>query len=71
MSRALSHSRDVHRCATERWLRYALGRAPDEDEARMIDPLTDSLMANEGDLRQLLLDIATSPTFRLRRVEAL
>ena len=30
LSRALSQSRLVHACATRQWVRYALGRAPDE-----------------------------------------
>ncbi len=70
LSQILSRSRVVHHCAAERWVRYALARAPIEAELPLVDKLTDGLMASNGNLRTLLLDIATAPTFRMRRVDS-
>ena len=57
----------VYRCDTQQWLRYALGRAPTDDEADVIDAITARFVASDGDLRGLLTDIVTSETFRMRR----
>jgi hypothetical protein len=68
LSQALSDSRDVHACATEEWVRYALGRAPVDAEQPMLEALTDSFMASGGDVGTLLLELVTQPTFRMRLV---
>ncbi len=70
LSAALAGSAVVHRCATERLLRYALGRAPEAAEQPAIDALAKSFIASGGDVRALLLAVATSPSFRLQRAEA-
>ncbi len=67
LSAALARSKVVYRCATQQWLRYALGRAPTDDEADLIDAITARFVASDGDLRGLLTDIVTSETFRMRR----
>jgi hypothetical protein len=69
LSHILSQSRTVHDCATQRMVLYALGRSPVDVEAPWVVSLADSFMQNEGDVRGLLMSIATSPTFRLRQVE--
>jgi Protein of unknown function (DUF1592)/Protein of unknown function (DUF1588)/Protein of unknown function (DUF1595)/Protein of unknown function (DUF1585)/Protein of unknown function (DUF1587) len=70
LSAALAQSAVVHRCATERLVRYALGRAPADVEASTVDALAKRFTTARGDLRALLLDVATSPSFRLQKVEA-
>jgi hypothetical protein len=67
---ALSRSGMVHRCATERWIRYALGRAPVDVEAPLVATLAASFLDSGGDVRALLMDIVTAPTFRMRRIES-
>lgn len=67
-SAALQRSREVYHCASQQWLRYALGRAATDDEASLIGDLTDQFMASKGDIRRLLLAIVTSNTFRMRIV---
>ncbi len=69
LSEILSHSRVVHRCAAEQWVRYALGRSPIDQEQPLIDSLTDDFMRTDGDVRTLLQGIVSSPSFRLRKVE--
>jgi hypothetical protein len=69
LSEALSKSAIVHHCATEELVRYALGRAPTDGEAPTIDALTTAFVADGGDIRALLVAVATSPTFRTRLVE--
>ncbi len=69
LSRALAESETVHACATSELVRYALGRAPTGDELPAVAAFTKSLLASRGDLRALLLEIASSPSFRLRLVE--
>lgn len=70
LSAALARSKDVYRCASQQWLRYALGRAPTDDEATVIDAIASRFAATGGDLRGLLVDIVTSETFRMRRAAA-
>ena len=65
---ALSKSPMVHRCATERWVRYAVGRAPADVEAPVVAQLGTKFIGSGGDVRGLLLDIVTSDTFRLQQV---
>ncbi len=67
MSSALSESKDVQRCATERWVRYALGRAPESTEQPLLAELRDKFGETHGDIAKLMLDIVTSKTFRLQR----
>lgn len=69
LSRALAESETVHACATTELVRYALGRAPTTEELPAVAAFTRSLLASRGDLRALLLEIASSPSFRLRLVE--
>ena len=69
LSRALARSAVVHHCATERWIRYALGRAAVDVEAPLVESLAANFLASGGDLRKLLMGIVTAPTFRMRNVE--
>jgi hypothetical protein len=68
LSNAIARSVVVHRCATAQWTRFALGRAPVDAEIPLRDAWADAFVASGGDVRQLLLAIVTSPTFRLRKV---
>jgi hypothetical protein len=69
LSDALSKSQVVHHCATAELIRYALGRAPVAAELPTVDALAAAFMNGGGDIRSLLVSIATSPTFRTRLVE--
>jgi hypothetical protein len=70
LSQWLAQSETVHRCATDELVRYALGRAPSSEEEATVRALAKAFVASGGDLRALLLDVATSPTFRMRIIVA-
>ncbi|AKF04796.1 DUF1592 domain-containing protein [Sandaracinus amylolyticus] len=55
------------RCVTRQMMTYALGRGVEHrsDEA-WVDMLTEDMLANGGTLRALILEIVTSPPFRMR-----
>jgi hypothetical protein len=69
LSKVLSTSRKVHACAAQSWVRFALGRAVVDVETPTVTALGTSFLESGGDLRALMLSIATSPSFRLRVVE--
>jgi len=69
LSKILSTSQAVHSCAVQSWVRFALGRAPVAVEDAGVTALATSFLQSGGDVRALMLDIVTSPTFRLRVVE--
>lgn len=69
LSAKLANSAVVQRCATERWVRFAVGRAPDPAEAPMIAALSQRFHGSHGDVRALLTDLVASDTFRLRTVK--
>ncbi len=68
LSHALAESRAVHRCATDRWVRYAFGRQLATTEAEVVSDLVQRFTESGGDVRALLLDIVSLPNFRLRLV---
>jgi hypothetical protein len=70
LSTRLAKSKVVHQCATQRMVRYALGRAPVAAEQPEVDALSTAFLASGGDLRSLLVSIASSATFRTRTGEA-
>lgn len=69
LSRALSRSRAVYLCSVRQWVRYALGRAPAEGEAETVDALTGRFFSSGGDVRELLMDLVTMPSFVARQLE--
>jgi hypothetical protein len=66
LSSVLSESELVHHCAAQQWLRFALGRAPIASEHGLVRSLATQFHDSGGDLRALVLDIVTAPTFRMR-----
>lgn len=68
LSKLLSESRELHRCALSSWLRFAMGRANDPRESALVESLTERSLQGAS-LRELLLQIVVSPTFRLGRGE--
>lgn len=67
LSASLDASEEVHRCATQQWMRYALGRGLAAEEAPLAKAIAGNFVESRGNVRALLLDIVTSPTFRMRR----
>jgi hypothetical protein len=69
LSQALARSKVVDACAASELVRFALGRAPTSVERAELNTLTQSFTDGGGDLRALLVAVATSPSFRTRLVE--
>ncbi|HEY6881290.1 MAG TPA: DUF1592 domain-containing protein [Polyangiales bacterium] len=59
----LARSQQVSDCAVTQWFRYTQGRREDTEDACSLQALKRSFAANDGDLRQLLLDLVTSDAF--------
>ena len=68
LSEALAESRTVEDCATRQWMRYALGRSIESEDACFLDRMQDTFAESGGDVRELLVAIVTSPEFRNRPV---
>jgi hypothetical protein len=67
LSKRLSESQQMYACATDRWLRYAFGRAPSAEEEAAMAKLTAAFAQSSGDVQALMLDIVALPSFRLQR----
>jgi hypothetical protein len=50
------------------WYSYASGRAADDGDSCNIDSLSANLADTGGNIRELVVAIATSPAFRNRRI---
>jgi hypothetical protein len=67
LAERLGQSRQVRECVSRHYLRYALGRSTAGAGDRcQIAELADHLDATTGDPRELVVAIATSPSFRYR-----
>lgn len=62
-------SADARECFVTQWLRFALARQEVGADACQIATLTERLSTSGGDLRELIIALATSPTFRFRPTE--
>lgn len=69
MAGKLAQSSDFRDCATEQWFTFALGRLPDEvaDECSLMQ--ASEVVAESGDIRDLLVAIVVSDAFRYRVVD--
>ena len=66
LAERFERDRQVSTCLSTQWLRYSLGRSEDRSDACAIQALTESLAATGGDLREMVLTLVTSPSFRFR-----
>ncbi len=67
LGQRLAGSATVHRCMTQQWFSFALGRAATAGEECLIDELTRQLDARGLDLRELAVAIANSEAFASSR----
>ncbi len=63
----LGDSRTVHDCYTRQWFRFAFGRNESEADADVLTWLSDGFWEAGGDVRELMINIATSYGFMHRR----
>lgn len=64
LAHKLSQTEEARGCMTQQWYRYAVGRPEATPDACALQDLKAAFSASGGDLRELLLAIATSPGFR-------
>lgn len=68
LAEQLAQSATVRRCVATQWMRFALGREESAADACSIDDVDARFATAGGDLRELVIAIATSDAFRHRRV---
>jgi len=67
---ALARSRSVHECYARQWVEFVNGRPSVESDQAFIERLGEASLAGLS-LKDILLDIVTSPSFRTRSVQEL
>ncbi len=67
LSDLLSESPDVPDCLAKQYFRFAKGRIDTEADACTINFMQDRFVAQEYDIKSLLISIVESPTFTLRK----
>ena len=65
----LAQSENVHRCVSEQWFNYALGRVAGDEDQCSTDALYQTFEASDLDVRALIVGVVTSDAFRYRRLE--
>ncbi len=63
---ALSESELARDCYATHWFRYTMGRHETEEDSCSLDEIRGAFSSSEGDVRELLIAIATSDAFRFR-----
>jgi len=63
LSEQLADSNRVLDCAAQTWAAYSLGRRLEEEDACYLDRIRQSFRESGGNVRDLMLTIATSPEF--------
>lgn len=69
LAHTLASSRTVHDCHVRQWFRYAFGRRRATQDVEMLDDLNERFWQSEGNVKELLLDIVTSDSFKKWRPE--
>jgi hypothetical protein len=62
----LTTSTQAETCFTTQWFRYALGRLESDPDSSSMNGVTQTFMTTTGDIRELVVGLATSRTFRYR-----
>jgi len=68
LAEQLAQSEQVRTCLAQQWFTYGLGRAPGEDDTCSFDAMREAFDASDHDIRELLLSMVTTDSFRYRRV---
>jgi hypothetical protein len=71
LSQKLAQSERVEECAVTNWYRYAMARDAKPNDSCKVQALTASLKSSGGDVRELIVSIATSHEFTHRKVSSL
>ncbi len=63
----LGRSEQVEQCVATHWFRFAMGRMEKPDDACALKPIVTAFSASRGNMKGLLVDLATSDAFRFRQ----
>jgi Protein of unknown function (DUF1592)/Protein of unknown function (DUF1588)/Protein of unknown function (DUF1587)/Protein of unknown function (DUF1595)/Protein of unknown function (DUF1585) len=66
LAHKLSESPDVRDCVATEWFRYAMGRGEATPDTCALQSLKDSFAGTQADIRQLLVAVTQTDTFRYR-----
>jgi hypothetical protein len=69
LSQAIAHAPEAHACYARKWVEYAYDRALNNQDACVMEDLTDRLTAGGYTVLQLISDLTQSESFRLRTLE--
>lgn len=69
MAERLAVSSDFQKCSTQQWVTFALGRVPDADADKCSLEAATAIVAESGNIKDLLVAIAVSDAFRYRLVD--
>lgn len=67
MSAILAKSPEVRTCMSSQWLRFTLGRDPQDEDSCSLDSLSKSFLSGKGDIKSAVLSFVTSDSFRFFR----
>ncbi|HZO12317.1 MAG TPA: DUF1592 domain-containing protein [Polyangiaceae bacterium] len=68
LSKILAQSETVRQCVARQWFRYAFGRVESEEDEAGLAALHDAFARTDFDIRELILALVTSDSFRFRRI---
>jgi hypothetical protein len=66
LAHKLATSPEVRDCVATEWFRYAMGRGESADDACSLSALKQGFSASQSDIRQLLVAVTQTTTFRYR-----
>jgi Protein of unknown function (DUF1592)/Protein of unknown function (DUF1588)/Protein of unknown function (DUF1595)/Protein of unknown function (DUF1587)/Protein of unknown function (DUF1585) len=69
LAQLLASSEQVRTCVAEQWFSFGFGREPAQDDACSFDAMAVAFAESDHDIRELLLTMITTDSFRHRRLE--
>lgn len=63
----LAEAQTTNACVVHHWVRYSSGREPTHEDECTIETLTEQLLANDGDLHEMIIDSIRLDAFVLRQ----
>jgi hypothetical protein len=69
-SRALAQSRQAHECYVRHWLEFGFGRAYAAGDRALVQRVADSSLTQRASVKELLVQLVQSPSFRSLKQEA-
>lgn len=68
MAEIIGNSERGQSCYSQQWFRYAMGRLETQDDVSSLQHLVTAFVADDGNLRTLLVEMTQTPAFLYRRV---